>query len=247
MLKYFKEVFFDFLAPKDITCYICGKDLKKKTKTCICDDCKSKIGFIKFECNKCGRETVGVGYCLSCTSQKYYFDRAISVADYYSGANLLIYRLKKYSQRYLARSMAYFMYCAYINSGINVDMVLSVPILKQLLKQRGFNQSKDLLIHFNKLAKLKDMSFNITQVKVVDYQKNLDSKSRFSASRDKYKLNNAKVFADKNVLIIDDVLTTGATASEIARILKLAGANKVYVLTFASVMLEKDFTLGMEL
>ena len=98
--------------------------------------------------------------------------------------------------------------------------------------ERGFNQSeliaKRLSATLNKpyLSILKEKSSYKTQ-------KTLGYRERFLNIMDRYKIQNIKKIKGKNILIIDDVFTTGATINECARIIKSFGAENVYSLTIA--------------
>ena len=124
---------------------------------------------------------------------------------------------------------------------ISVDIVTSVPLHKNRERQRGYNQSK-------LLAEYIANKFNIEYVdaveKIVDNtaQATLDFKSRRENVKDVYKsISEAKSeIKDKNVLLIDDIYTTGATCNAVSEILKSMHAKEVYVLTFAHSIGGKD-------
>ena len=112
------------------------------------------------------------------------------------------------------------------------DLITWVPISKKRLRQRGYDQS--LLI-----AKCLADWFSIPLVSTLTKVRDTPRQStRNSASERRanvlgvYAPTNAD-FQQKNILLIDDVLTTGATISECARTLKCAGAGKIFVLTTA--------------
>jgi competence protein ComFC len=98
--------------------------------------------------------------------------------------------------------------------------------------ERGFNQSeliaKWLSVRLNKpyISLLEEKSRYKTQ-------RMLGYRERFLNILDRYKILNIKKISGKNILIIDDVFTTGATINECARIIKSFGAEKVYSLTMA--------------
>ena len=235
-----KEKIIDIFYPNNISCFLCGNDLSKRTKTFICDDCKAQIPFIKNPCKKCGRDVPFYDSCRYCAGHKYYFDRAISVVRYDEIVKNCMYNLKKNSHRYLSRFMAYYMACAVLNNKIKVDAIMCVPASKHTIKSRGFNQAQDLMRFVNDKLKLEDLSSHIIQIKETSAQKSLDYKERQKIVADKYKIVKPSKLKGKSVLLVDDVLTTGATASKIAQLLKYSGVNKVFVITFASVTLKDD-------
>ena len=235
----FREKILEIFCP-DISCLICGKDLSKTTKTHICDECKKAIPFIKNSCKKCGKDVQEYDSCSFCISRKFYFDRAIAVVNYEGNIISCFYRLKKISQRYFVKFMSYYMVCAYKNANIKADSIVCVPSTNKMLKDRGFNQAHDLMLLCNDYLHLADLSNNIVQIKNVKNQKRLNLEDRIKIAQDKYKIVHPSKFKGKSVLIIDDVLTTGATVDSIAQKLKYSGASKVYVLTFATVPSKKS-------
>ena len=87
---------------------------------------------------------------------------------------------------------------------------------------------------------LEDLSKCVYEVDGISNQKALGARDRIKNVKNKFKVRNVSKFRGKNILLIDDVLTTGATTNKIAQMLRYGGANKVYVLTFASVKNEKE-------
>lgn len=246
ILKSIKEKFLEFMYPNDLSCYLCSADLKRKTKTHICDKCKSGIPFIKRPCKKCGKDVPIDEVCENCLKRKYYFDKAVAVADYDGIARKSIYMFKKSNKRYVAKFMAYYMYCAYVNSKIDADVIMCVPMEKHKLKSRGFNQAQDLLYNINKYLHLEDVSSSLIAKESNISQKELTANERFKNAHDKFKVVNSKNIKDKKILLIDDIMTTGATASNVAKVLKHSGAKVVNVLTFASLSFKKQQVSEMD-
>ncbi|MGN1227199.1 MAG: ComF family protein [Christensenellales bacterium] len=237
----FKKKFIEFFFPSDLSCYVCGCDLDKKTKTHICDKCKSTLPFINNPCNRCGKQLMKDSYCHDCASLKAYYDKAVSVFEYDDVVANCVYRMKAKDERYLVEFMGYYMYCAFKNSHLNADAIVCVPLHKKKLRKREYNQAYELLKVCNRKLQYEDLSEFLVQKRETREQKKMGARARFTSSRDKYKLiNGRKNFQGRKVLIIDDVFTTGATTNSIARLLKIAGAKSVYILTFASVSYKED-------
>lgn len=114
-----------------------------------------------------------------------------------------------------------------------IDVVIPVPLYKKRLKERGFNQSaliarniskrinKPLLI--NSLIKIRD---TLPQVGLNVNERRRNVKGAFS-------VRDARGIYKKNILLIDDVLTTGSTVRECSKVLKKAGAENIHVITIA--------------
>ena len=97
------------------------------------------------------------------------------------------------------------------------------------IKIRGYNQSVELAREFCKLAQLPYVDYATRETNNPS-QTELSLKERKENVKDIFKLTNQAI-KDKNILIIDDIYTTGATVNELAKLLKRANAKSVYVLT----------------
>ncbi len=117
---------------------------------------------------------------------------------------------------------------------MDINMLTFVPLHSIRLKERGFNQSEQLA---RKLSYYIGIPINDTleRVKYTEKQSKQNKKERLQHIRDSFEVKESSLpsISNKNMLIIDDIYTTGATINECSRILKKAGANKVYSLTLA--------------
>ena len=112
------------------------------------------------------------------------------------------------------------------------DIVTSVPINRIKKWRRGFNQSELIA---KAVAERMGKQYRILLKDRYKFktQKKLSYRDRFLNILNRYKIINEKFIRGKNILVIDDIFTTGATLNECARILLSAGASKVYSLTMA--------------
>jgi len=115
-----------------------------------------------------------------------------------------------------------------------IDSIVPVPLHKTRLREREFNQAEVLSRHIAKEFS-KELTCNaIERFKHTKTQTELKVHQRPENVLGSFRIINADAVKDKNLLLIDDVLTTGATSSEAAAVLKKAGANIVFVLTLAN-------------
>ena len=114
------------------------------------------------------------------------------------------------------------------------DIIIPVPMTYKKIKERGYNQTQLIarLITENieSLALKEDI---LIKYKENNTQSKLTKQQRVENVKDVYKLRNNKIIKGKNVLIFDDVYTTGATCNECAKTLKKANTNKIGVMTIA--------------
>ena len=113
------------------------------------------------------------------------------------------------------------------------DIIVPVPLFPSRLRERGYNQS-ELLAELIALRYHIDLSLaNLVRIRNTEHQTSLTEKERWTNIKGAFKIIDSSEFSGKNILIIDDLLTTGATVSETATTLKDAKAKTVGVLTLA--------------
>ncbi|MDD4211367.1 MAG: ComF family protein [Clostridia bacterium] len=228
------------LFVKDIKCIACSSELDKPNKYCMCEDCFAKLPYNNGHiCYKCGTNIVGSGsYCLNCKdSQKdYEFARAPFI---YGGViQTLIYKLKYSRGKYLANYLSLFLVDEFIKTDWQIDAVVPVPLYIKREKKRGFNQATLLSSQFESVLNIPVISNNLVRLKNTPTQTKLTKIERKNNLDKAFKVLDKKEFKGKNVLLIDDVFTTGATTDECSKVLKSVGVKNIYVLTLAHVKLD---------
>lgn len=214
------------------TCNACGKEIFEGY---FCKDCNDKIIEIKEnKCKHCGRLSISnVDYCDSCIEKNLSFDTARSVFLYKEPISYLIQNFKYNNLRYLGDYFSSKMIEIYNLENFACDFITFVPMTDKRIRKREYNQAEILA---RKVAKglnleVKDI---IAKVRETEHQAKLSFKERTQNLKGAFKVKKADVLG-KEVLLIDDVLTTGSTVETISSELKKKGAKKVIVLTLASV------------
>lgn len=219
------------LFPENYTCDICGAETFGGN---FCTDCLEKITFNdKHICPVCGRKTFRPEICMNCKSKPPLFKKAVSAFVYENGAIVLISKFKNgkpYLKKFFADKIA-----ERLVGFPEIDCIVYVPLTKLSTIRRGYNQSRLLASALSPRICTPVIHDAIKRVKKTKIQKGLSKKQRIENVKGAFKINKRKEIKDKSVLIIDDVMTTGATVNEISRILLNAGAKNVYVATVASV------------
>jgi len=230
--------FLSFLFVKDYNCIVCGRELARPSRYLTCDNCYVKMETIGDKhCLKCGRKLHGEEeYCLDCQNSEMRFDRAFSPLVYAGAAANLVLDLKFNNKRYIAEPMAAYMVDRFLKENVAADAVLPVPLHANRKKERGYNQSELLAKEIARALGLPLLSDAAERVKDTLPSTKLEGgrKAREENIRGAFVINQKEAVKNKTVLVVDDVLTTGATASELSGALKKAGAAKALVLTFAS-------------
>lgn len=224
-------------------CVACHSRMRaEKTKVPFCAICREKIlPLTPPFCVKCGRGVAGAyireGKCALCLKQQYHFDRAWAGYAYDGVIKEMLHYFKYTHKVNLGGTLAGLMLDFIREYRLPVDScdyIVPIPLSPARLREREFNQAYVLADTLSGNLKLKLMDNNLKRVRNTRSQADLDRIARWKNIRGAFKLKAPNVVKDKTILLIDDVLTTGATASEAAGTLKSAGAGSVYVLTLAN-------------
>ncbi|GAX62065.1 amidophosphoribosyltransferase [Candidatus Scalindua japonica] len=114
-----------------------------------------------------------------------------------------------------------------------IDLIVPVPLHWKKKQERGFNQSELMAKEISKKLSIPISINNLHRVKNTLSQTQLSRSQRQKNVKDAFKIKNPEIFIKKNVLLVDDVLTTGITASECAKSLKNTGTSKVFLIALA--------------
>ena len=232
----------DIIYPK--TCVVCKKNLKdiSAIDNVVCAECWERIkrNLPPF-CYSCGRHLEESHFtkhiCPSCIKRPLHFDRAFSPCVYEGVIKELIqefkYKGKDYLGLILIKPMIEFI--KEYNIPIDyVDFIIPIPLHKTRLREREFNQAEVLSNHIAKEFNKEVLNDHLMRHRFTKTQTELEEKERFFNVRGSFSVKKTESIKGKNILLVDDVLTTAATSSEAAYALKNAGANIVFVLTLAN-------------
>jgi len=230
----------DLVYPK--ICVVCKNSLKNSPgiDSLVCTQCWGKIkkNTPPF-CHICGRQlkSFAKNICPGCTRKPLHFDRAFSACAYEGVVKELIHAFKYQNKDYLGQPLSRLMIefiREYALPMEFLDAIIPIPLHKTRLREREFNQAEVLSTHiaaqFNK-GVLRD---SLRRNRPTQTQTGLEDALRFSNVKGSFSVTRSEHIKGKNLLLIDDVFTTGATASEAAYALKNAGANIVFILTLAN-------------
>lgn len=236
-LKPYKKIFntiLDFLFPPE--CPICQNPVSDPLS--ICPECFKKIKFITPPlCEICGRpfefEVYGKTVCGKCLQKKPVYDKARSAFLYDSFSKQLILPFKYSDRTDLAPLLGQFLIRAGAELLDQSDLIVPVPLNRWRLMKRKYNQAGILGKIISKKTGIPFSPFVLKRLRATKSQERLREKDRIKNVRNAFIIKNNKLIKNKKILLIDDVLTTGATVNECAKILKRNGAKSVYVLTVA--------------
>jgi ComF family protein len=224
-------------------CYLCKTSLSHHSippREGLCPRCQSSIilNTPPF-CVQCSRhldQPQQSSKCVICREHHLSFDFAWSACLYEPPLKNLIHDFKYHEKTHLQFCFAQLV-TAFINEHEfdirQFDMLIPIPLSPLRLRERGFNQSEILAKHISKEYNIALNTKNLIRRKNSRPQASLSAKDRWTNIQGAFTIKHSNDIKNKSVLLIDDLLTTGATASEAAKTLKQFGANSVGVITLA--------------
>lgn len=230
----------DFLYPP--TCPLCMKATAQHDA--LCSDCWNNLSFIERPfCERLGLPfTVDLGGEMlspEAIAHPPDFQRARAAVRYDDGARKLTHRLKYNDRVELSRLMAHMMLRAGRELFPDAGLIVPVPLHYRRLWSRRFNQAAALSAHISRLSSVPWHPLVLERRKHTRPQVGLTRTERANNLQGAFYIPQKQrhLIAEKNILLVDDVLTTGATADACARALIRAGAKSVDVLVFARVVI----------
>ncbi|KGG79974.1 phosphoribosyltransferase [Caloranaerobacter azorensis H53214] len=233
------DAFLELIYPEKGICFICEEYDETVDERHICKKCFDELIFIKGNtCTICGKP-LEIGYlpdrCPDCIKFKRYFEKVISPLEYTGLVKKVIYKYKYGRKAYMYKALGAILVQAFEESDIkDIDIIVPVPLHKSKIAYRGFNQSELLCRYISRKLNIPLDTKNFKRIKNTKLQNELNRIERVRNVRDAFKVVDSYVFKNKNVLLVDDIYTTGATVNECSKTLLKSGANKVYVLTLAT-------------
>lgn len=208
----------------------------------VCAGCFAKIKFnVPPFCHACGRHLEDLkthkNLCPQCLRLKFNFDRAFSPCSYDGVVKELIHEFKYKGKIRLAKPLGALMadFIREYSLPIEyIDHILPMPLSKTRLREREFNQAHHLSNHIASEFGKTILEGALIRTRHTRSQTELEIHERRKNILGSFKVAEPETVKNMNLLLVDDVLTTGATSSEAAGALKEAGANIVFVLTLAN-------------
>ena len=235
-LRRARDRLLDLLLPP--RCLGCGAPVAA-TGT-LCTACWRAITFLGAPCCACCGYPFDFdlgpgGLCGACLAAPPQFDRARAVMRYDEASRHLILALKHGDRLHLAPALAQWMQRAGAELLADADLVLPVPLHWTRLFARRYNQAAVLAQAIAKAGGPPFAATHLIRRRRTPSQGNKNATARRRNVAGAFAVKDADKLSGKRVVVIDDVLTTGATVEECARVLKRAGAVRVDVLTLARV------------
>lgn len=220
-------------------CKICSNSVENSADGVACSSCWEKTRIFtgaETLCFKCGQflsenQTDFHTFCHRC--DQHFYDRAIAAGIYEHALAASVLNLK--SQPFIPKKLQKILLSRFFNSEFTAaDLIIPVPLSKKRRFERGYNQAEIIARIIEK-----DSGVNLDALSLIRrshtpvHRAGMDRKARALSVKDAFEVKRPKLIAGRNILLIDDVFTSGSTVSNCAKALKNKGADKVYAITLA--------------
>ncbi len=252
-----------YVYPPALYCMACGAIIDSSRTYMLCDDCMKTFNWnTGATCHRCGKSlgpvlssAIEAGvyresdegeplFCYDCMKAKHYFTRGYSCLSYGNREKTPIISLKYGEQAYIGKALGEMLGDRLLSAlekeykgEIPWDLIIPVPIHISRMLKRGYNQAEIIGRIVSEKLGIPIETGIIARKKTTEKMKG-KSEDRIKNIEGAFAITekavNCDVLRNKNVLLIDDVYTTGATADECSKILINAGASDVQIATIAT-------------
>ena len=208
-------------------CALCGA---ASGTSLVCADCEAALPRVGRACERCALALPVGGVCGACRLRPPAFDDALAAFEYAFPLDRMVQRFKYAADlalgAWLARRLA--RRCA---RAARPDVLVAPPLTRRRLRERGFNQSVELARVVGRELGIVHRAFALERLRDALPQQALGARARRANLLHAFRAR--RRFDGAHVALVDDVMTTGATAEALARVLREAGAARVSVWSVA--------------
>ena len=213
-------------------CTICTHSVEQRKFGEVCEACWNATRIFtgaETICSKCG--ALDLTRCGRCESQSFTAARALGLYEGPLRETVLL--LKR--QPHLSQHVQTLLIAAAMRDPLNsATRIIPVPLHAKRIEERGFNQASILAQALSKSLLLPLDEVSLLRVSASEkYRAGLDARGRHDTVAGAFEVRHPRLVANENILLVDDVFTTGATVSACAEALLGAGVSNVFVLTLA--------------
>lgn len=238
MIRYLLNILFPQRCP------VCCRLIKGGARGPICSSCWAEARYIRPPfCAKCGRPlrlgfhlTEAPDYwCGDCRSRTLYFRKARGAFEYEGVIKEAIHLFKYKGKSAIAHELSLMAADQFkaLFPDDSFDLVLNVPLHRKRLIDREFDQAWAIARELGRILSLEARNDLICRIKATPPQTSMAKQDRIKNVRGAFAAIKPSVIEGKNLLLVDDVMTTGATVNECAKALLKAGAADVSAFTLA--------------
>lgn len=227
-----------------VGCYVCGGEVDKNSDGVACSTCWAETHIFTGQemlCEKCGAffspapAPVAVR-CHQCDD--HFYERAFAVGIYEKALAASIVRLKSapvVPKRLVSAVREALSRC----DAASIDVIIPIPLSKQRSLERSFNQAEVLARMVGDLTRRPVDAASLSRKShSLIHRAGMDKRARELTVMNTFEVVRPKLIAGKNILLVDDVFTSGSTTSYSARALKKNGSGQVHVFTLARAVMK---------
>jgi len=207
------------------SCAVCGEAYVDETG--LCGPCLKQIPMVVDACPRCGEAGRCGQVCGACQQDPPWYDRVVSGAGYQGVVGRMVRDFKFSARLDLAPPLAHLLLRRLADEPVLPDLIIPVPLHSSRIRERGYNQGAILARRLSRALGVPCRFDLVARVRRTRPQTALARKQR------QHNVRNAFVARSRvpaaHVAVVDDVMTTGGTVNEIARVLKRAGASEVSI------------------
>jgi ComF family protein len=223
-------------------CRLCDEPLLSVSRLPVCESCLSGIQSFQFNtCSRCGEAvpSPAIDQCTACRNAPPPFVTAKAIGPYDGKLRGLVHLLKYQGVRPAGATLAKRMAgeLAKHRADLERPVIVAIPLHRNKFRARGFNQAEEIATALKKITGYEMNSFVLQRRRDTSSQTGMTAHQRRENVRAAFVVRpkHKREVAGRNIVLVDDVMTTGATAAECSRILLRAGARQIFVLTAARV------------
>ena len=253
-LKSAAESLFSVLVPSD--CRICQSPLLTISSLPVCQPCREKI--VRLDgllCRVCGEklfssyvDVAGGPLCGLCRRAQPHFRRAVAFGAYDGALRDVIHLFKYNGIKPAGPLLGRLLHQAALTLEVpNTAVVIPVPLWSGKRQSRGFNQAEAIARAFLRCRPLGSIQLDtasLVRTRETASQTGLTRHQRRANVRGAFAVTRPEKIRGRSILLVDDVMTTGTTVGECARVLRRAGAKEVFVATVARATKEVESVLA---
>lgn len=235
MLSHITDSLLSLIYPQE--CTVCHEIVEGSSNGSACEQCWVATRVFdgsEMLCDKCGAyfgekaAPVDV-FCRKC--DEYFFDKAFALGIYEKALATSVISLK--NSPHLPPRISQLIQ-NHAPDFVDIDLIVPIPLSKERKLERGFNQADIVAQNIAVITGRPVDSHSLERHRHTHiHRMGMDQKARELSVRNAFSVARPKLIKDKSILLVDDVLTSGATASFCAKVLKKNGASKVFVFTLA--------------
>lgn len=233
------EKVLEAIYPSNIYCISCGSMIDNSRDYALCDSCVRQFHWAGARtCEKCGKilaEDYRNRLCYDCRIFTHDFDKGFTCVQYGLLERGVLMDYKYRGKSYIGRKLGDVLYDRMETEDIVYDLIVPVPMHEKRQVSRGYNQARIMAARLAQRKGVTCVPDLLKRTRETTAMKNLNSFDRHENLKNAFAVSEKSYYtvSGKRVLLVDDIYTTGSTMDACSRVLREAGADKVYGLTFA--------------